>query len=102
MVNKNVTGASQMTLMAIEKNRYMDDTLLACDSLSDLAAIASESSDLLASRGFRFANSDAAFILHDLLKCDLAKGVGEVNFGAQPLPDSKALGLVSDPENDRL
>ena len=42
-----------MTLMAIETNRYMDDMLLACDSLSDLATIASESSHLLASRGFK-------------------------------------------------
>ena len=106
MTNENVTSASQMTLMAIEENRYMDDMLLACDSLSDLATIASESRQLFASRGFKLrkwiTNSDAASILHDVPKCDLARGVGEVDLGSQPLPDSKALGLLWDPENDRL
>ena len=53
VVNENVTGASQMTLMAVEENRYMNDMLLACDSLSDLATIASESRQLFASRGFK-------------------------------------------------
>ena len=106
VVNENVTGASKMTLMAIEENRYMDDMLLACDSLSDLATIASESRQLFASRGFKLrkwiTNSDAASILHDVTKCDLARGVGEVDLGSQPFPDSKALGLLWDPENDRL
>ena len=80
--------------------------LLACDSLSDLATIADESRHLFAGRGFKLrkwiTNSDAASILHDVPKCDLARGVREVDFGSQPLPDSKALGLLWDPENDRL
>ena len=95
-----------MTLMAIEENRYMDDMLLACDSLSDLATIANESRQLFASRGFKLrkwiTNSEATCSLHDVPKCDLARGVGEVDLGSQPLPDSKALGLLWDPENDRL
>ena len=106
VVNENVTAASQMTSMAIEENRYMDDMLLACDSLSDLATIASESRQLFAGRRFKLrkwiTNSDAASILHDVPKCDLARGVGGVDLRSQPLPDSKALRLLWDPENDRL
>ena len=81
--------------MTIEENRYMDDMLLACDSLSDLATIASKSRQLFASRGFKLCkwitNTDAASILHDVPKCDLARGVEEVKLGSQPLPDSKLL-----------
>ena len=96
VVNENVTGASQMILMAVEENRYMDDMPLGCDSVSDLATTASESRQLFASRGFKLrkwiTNSDAASILRDVPKRDLARGVGEVDLGSQPLPDSKALG----------
>ena len=106
VVNENVTGASQMILIAIEENRYMDDMLLGCDSLSDLATTASESRQLFASRGFKLrkwiTNSDAASILRDVPKRDLARGVGEVDLGSQPLPDSKAFGLLWDLENDRM
>ena len=106
MLNENVTGASQMTLMAIKKNRCMDDMPLACDSLSDLATIASESRQLFASRGFKLCkwitNSDAASILHDVPKCDLGKGVGEVDFGHSLYRTPNALGLLWYPENDRL
>ena len=61
VVNENVTGACQMTLMAIEENRYMDDMQLACDSLSDLATIASEFRQLFASRRFKGGESSSQF-----------------------------------------
>lgn len=95
-----------MTLMAITDNRYMDDMLLAFDSISDLETVADESRSLFASRGFKLrkwiANSNASSILTNIPKCDLAKGIGEVDIGSQPIPDSKALGLIWDPECDRL
>ena len=46
------TGASNITLNAIEFNRYMDDMLLACDTFSELETIASESRTLFDRRGF--------------------------------------------------
>ena len=106
IVAENPTGASYMTLNAVEDNRYMDDMLLACDSLADLKTVASESRALFASRGFALrkwmANSDATSILSTIPKSDLAKDIVEVDLGSQPLPDSKALGLIWDPESDRL
>ena len=106
VVSENPTGASGMTLNAIENNRYMDDMLLACDSLSDLKIIASESRELFSSRGFTLrkwiANSAATSILTEIPRDDLAGDIKEVDLGSQPLPDSKALGLIWDPESDRL
>ena len=52
VVSENPTGASNITLNAIEFNRYMDNMLLACDTLSELETIASESRTLFDSRGF--------------------------------------------------
>ena len=96
IVAENPTGASYMTLNAVEDNRYMDDMLLACDSLTDLKTVASESRALFASRGFALrkwmANSDATSILSTISKIDLAKDIVEVDLGSQPFPDSKASG----------
>ena len=50
VVSENPTGANNITLNAIEFNRYF--MLLACDTLSELETIASESRTLFASRGF--------------------------------------------------
>ena len=106
VVSENPTGASSMTLNAIENNRYMDDMLLACDTLSDLEIIAGESRELFSSRGFTLrkwiANSAAASILTNIPRVDLAGDIKEVDLGSQPLPNSKALGLIWDPESDRL
>ena len=84
----------------------MDDMLLACDTLSELETIASESRTLFDSRGFALrkwiANSHALSILQNIPKNDLARNIIEVDIGSQPLPDSKALGLVWEPGSDRL
>ena len=105
-VFENPTGASNITLNAIEFNRYMDDMLLACDTLSELETIASESRTFFDSRGFALrkwiANSHALSKLQNIPKNDLARNIIEVDLGSQPLPDSKALGLVWEPESDRL
>ena len=106
LVEENPTNASQLTLLAIKKNRYMDDILLASDSLSGLEIIAKESIDLMESRGFKLrkwvSNCCAKSILTKVPRCDLAPSVSKIDLGSQPLPDSKALGLVWDTEPDRL
>ena len=70
LVEENPTNASQLTLQAVENNRYMDDILLACTSFNELQAIASEVVDLFRSRGFKLrkwvANSHAREILWDI------------------------------------
>ena len=106
IVSENPTAASRMTLNTIEENRYMDDMLLACDSLSDLETIVREARELFASRGFSLrkwiANSEASSILANIPNSDLAKNIAEIDLGSQSLPESKALGLIWDPESDRL
>ena len=106
LVEENPTNASKLTLNAIENNRYMDDILLASDSLSDLEIVAKESIDLMESRGFKLrksvSNCHAQSILLKVPRCDLASSVSEIDLGSQPLPDSKVLGLVWDTEKDIL
>ena len=53
LIEENPTNASWLTLNVIENNHYMDDILLASDSLSDLEIIANESIHLMESRGFK-------------------------------------------------
>ena len=100
LVEENPTNASEFALNAIENNRYVDDILLASDSLSDLEIIAKESIDLMESRGFKLrnwvSNCHAKSILLKVPRCDLASSVSEIDPGSQPLPDSKALGLIWD------
>ena len=95
LVEENPSNASKLTLNAIENNRYMDDILLASDSLSDLEIVAKESIDLMESRGFKLrkwvSNCHAKSILLKVPRCDLASSVSEIDLGSQPLPDSKAL-----------
>ena len=48
------------------------------------------------------ANSSAKSILSEIPKCDLATNISEIAIGSEPMPDSKALGVVWDVENDKL
>ena len=106
LVAENPTNASQVTLSAVETNRYMDDLLLASNDLANLEAFASEGCKLFASRGFHLrkwvANSHAKSVLYNIPQCDLAASVSEIDLGSQPLPDSTALGLVWDTQQDKL
>ena len=106
LVAENPTNASQVTLSAVETNRYMDDLLLASNDLANLEAFASEGCKLFASRGFQLrkwvANSHAKSVLYNIPQCDLAASVSEIDLGSQPLPDSTALGLVWDTQQDKL
>ena len=53
LVEENSTNASKLTSNAIENNCYMDNILLASDSLSDLEIVAKESIDLMESSGIK-------------------------------------------------
>ena len=105
-VAENPTGASQLTLNAVEEHRYMDDVLFADDTLSDAETFAREGMKLFQSRGFKLrkwvANSNAKPVLQQIPPCDRASSVEKIGIGSQPLPDSSALGLVWDPQSDTL
>ena len=53
LVNKSPTNACQSILLAVERNRYMNDFLLSSDSLDDLEKVFQESMLLFASLGFK-------------------------------------------------
>ena len=53
LVKENTTKASLSMLTAIKNNRYMDDLLIATDSLDDLVTISQEIAELFQSRGFK-------------------------------------------------
>ena len=84
----------------------MDDLLLASDSLDDLKKNSRESTPLFESREFKLrkwlANGGSKTVLFGILKCDLGSNIREVDLSAEPMPDSKTLGLVWDIKNDRL
>ena len=84
----------------------MDNLPFACDSLTNLHTIANKSLLLFKKRGFRLqkwvANSISKSILTNVPKCDLGCNVREINLCPDVMPDSKALGLTWDAENDRL
>ena len=94
------------TLAAIDENRYMDDVLFSCDSLSELEIVSRESDLIFQSRGFKLrkwvTNACASSILAEVPKCDLAANISEIAIGLEPMPDSKALGVIWDVENDKL
>ena len=47
-------------------------------------------------------NSDSKSVLTGIPKSDLGLNIREIDLGSQSMPDSKALGLVWDVENDKL
>ena len=106
LVKENPVNVSELTLNVTQNNRYMDDILFASDNLGDLETIARKSAKLFESRGFKLrkwiANSHAKSILSRVSPKDLAHCLKEIDLGVQPLPDSKALGLIWDTQNDML
>ena len=106
LVKENPTNASQLTLNAIETKRYMDDVLLSFNSIEELELVARESIKLFASRGFKLrkwaANGASKSILLNVPQKDLVINIREIDLTSQFMPDSKALGLVWDVENDTL
>ena len=92
VVEENPTNASKLKFNAIENNCYIDDILLASDSLSDLEMVAKESIDFMESRGFKLrkwvSNCHAKSILLKVPRCDLASSMSEIDLESQPLPDS--------------
>ena len=106
LIAENCTNADTMTLTVIENNWYMDDLLLGSDSLDDLKKFSRESTSLFESRRFKLrkwtANDSSKTVLPGIPKCDLGSKIREIDLSAEPMPDSKTLGLVWDVENDRL
>ena len=106
LVKENPVNVSELTLNVTQNNRYMDDILFASDNLGYLEIIARESAKLFESRGFKLrkwiANSHAKSILSRVSPKDLAHCLKEIDLGVQPLPDSKALDLIWDTQNDML
>ena len=95
LVADDPTHASMVTLNAITQNRYMDDLLLAGDTLSDVETFAREGIELFESRGFKLRkwviNGHAKSVLLQVPKCDHVPSVGKLDIGSQPLLDSTAL-----------
>ena len=106
-MEENPANVSQLTLKAIERNRYMDNMLFASNSLESLRFIASEGIELFSSQGFELrkwvTNFHAKEILSSAPHCDLAAGFSQVNLGSSDsLPNSKALGLAWGPQDDKF
>ena len=106
LIAENPTNAGTMTLAAIENNRYMDDLLLASDSLDDLKKISRESTSLFEGRDFKLrkwvTNGSIKTVFSGIPKCDVGSNIPEKDLSAEPMPNSKTLSLVWDAENDRL
>ena len=106
LIDENPSNASRLTLEAIENNRYMDDLLITAESLADIEVVSRESKSLFESRGFRLrkwsANQLAKPVLLSIPKCDLGSDIQEIDLASNPMPDSKALGLMWDVEKDCL
>ena len=82
----------------------MDDLLITAESLADIKVIYPESKSLFESRGFGLrkwsANQLAKPVLRSISKCDLGSNIREIDLGSNPMPDSKALGLIWDVKKD--
>ena len=106
LIDENPINACEATLQAVLNNRYMDDMLFASSSFEDLRVIASEGIEFFGSRGFKLrkwvANCHSVQNLKNVPHCDLATSLTNVDIGSEPLPNSKTLGLVWDPQNDIL
>ena len=93
-------------LTAIENNRYMDNLLLATDSLDDLVTISQQAAELFQSRGFKLrkwvANSVSKSVLSGIPSCDLGPSIRRIDLDSQLMPDSKALGLGWNVEYDNF
>ena len=102
----NPTHASMVTLNAITQNRYMDDFLVAGDTLADVETFARKRIELFESRGFKLrkwvTNGHTKSVLLQVPQCHHAPSVGKIDIGSQPLPDSTALGLSLDQESDTV
>ena len=84
----------------------MDDLLITAQSLADIEVISRESKSLFESRDSRLrkwsANHLAKPVLLSIPKCDFGSNIREIDFSSNPMPDSKALGLIWDVEKDCL
>ena len=68
LITENPTNASDRTLNAIDKNRYMDDILFTSDSLLDLETMSRESTELFKSRGFKLRFGSLILMLNQFFQ----------------------------------
>ena len=108
IAKENPTNASNPTLHAIQHCMYMDDLLVSTDTLEEAETIATESINLLASRGFQLvkwtANQAAKSVLANVDKNKLASSVRTIDLkkDEDPLPQFKAVGCIWNGEQDTL
>ena len=108
ITKENPTNASNPTLHAIQHCMYMDDLLVSTDTLEEAETIATESINLLASRGFQLvkwtANQAAKSVLANVDKNKLASSVRTIDLkkDEDPLPQFKAVGCIWNVEQDTL
>ena len=93
-------------MRVIENNRYMADLFITAESLGDIEVISRESKSLFESRDFRLrkcsANHLAELVLLSIPKYDLGFNIQDIDLASNPIPDSKALGLIWDLEKSNL
>ena len=100
VAKENPTNASNPTLHAIQHCMYMDDLLVSTDTLEKAEIVATESINLLASRGFQLvkwtANQAAKSVLANVDKDKLASSVRTIDLkkDEDPLPQFKAVGCI--------
>ena len=107
VTEKNPTGASYITLKAIQDSMYMDDMLLSVNSLEEAKVIASEAIELFKSRGFQLvkwsSNKEAKPVLMSMDENQLASSIRAIDLTTNdPLPDFKAVGCIWEAEHDVL
>ena len=90
--------------IAIQRHLYVDDLLFSVPSCKMAVRLLGEISDLLSSGGFQLAKqlSNCREVLGAISPELLAPHLDKVDFCEDALPAHKTLGLVYDPENDRL
>ena len=103
---ENPTNVDNKTLTAISENRTWMTFSLLQTLCKNLRLYHVSLLNFLIVVGLNcangFTNSCASSILSHIPKCDLAISVNEIVIGSEPMPDSKALGVIWDVENDKL
>ena len=108
VAKESPTNASNHTLHAIQHCMYMDDLLVSTDTLEEAETVATESINLLASRGFQLvkwtANQAAKSVLANVDTNKLASSVRTIDLKKDEdlLPQFKAVGCIWNGELDTL
>ena len=101
---ENRTNASTTAMTAIQRHLYVDDLLMSVENSDKAVHLLSELTDLLASGGFQLAkqSSNCREVIETIPADLLAPQLSEIDIHVDNLPSHKTLGLVWDPNKDRL